>query len=77
MTLKYTNIFHFKALQNLPKLGFLVWKYTIWQPCCKALNFPKRPGLTLDVIAEKFRVIITLIDKTRFPGSRVQHLEYE
>jgi hypothetical protein len=22
-----------KAMQNLPKLGFLVWKQTIWQPC--------------------------------------------
>jgi hypothetical protein len=31
-TIKYTNIFHSKALQNLPKLGFLVRKYTIWQP---------------------------------------------
>jgi hypothetical protein len=32
MTIKYTSIFHSKALQNLPKLGFLVWKQTIWQP---------------------------------------------
>jgi hypothetical protein len=24
MTIKYTNIFHYKALQNLPKLGFWV-----------------------------------------------------
>jgi hypothetical protein len=24
MTIKYTSIFHSKALQNLPKLGFLV-----------------------------------------------------
>jgi hypothetical protein len=29
---KYNNIFHSKALQNLPKLGFLVRKQTIWQP---------------------------------------------
>jgi hypothetical protein len=28
---KYTDIFHCKSLQNLPKLGFLVWKYAIWQ----------------------------------------------
>jgi hypothetical protein len=26
-TVKYTNIFHSKALQNIPKLGFLVFKY--------------------------------------------------
>jgi hypothetical protein len=32
MALKYINIFQSKALQNLPKLGFLVWKETIWQP---------------------------------------------
>jgi hypothetical protein len=30
--IKYINIFRSKALQNLPKLGFLVWKQTIWQP---------------------------------------------
>jgi hypothetical protein len=33
MTIKYTNIFHSKALQNLV---FLVWKYTIWQPWVRA-----------------------------------------
>jgi hypothetical protein len=27
----YNNLFHSKALQNLPKLGFFVWKYTMWQ----------------------------------------------
>jgi hypothetical protein len=29
---EYTNIFHCKTLRNLPKLGFLDRKYTIWQP---------------------------------------------
>jgi hypothetical protein len=33
MAIKYINIFQSKALQNLPKLGFLVWKQTICQPC--------------------------------------------
>jgi hypothetical protein len=33
MEREYTNLFYSKALQNLPDLGFLVWKYTIWQPC--------------------------------------------
>jgi hypothetical protein len=33
MTVKYASIFYSKALQNLSKLGFLVWKQTIWQPC--------------------------------------------
>jgi hypothetical protein len=31
-TIKNGNIIQSKALQNLPKLGFLVWKQTIWQP---------------------------------------------
>jgi hypothetical protein len=33
MAIKYSNIFQSKAIQNLPKLGLLVWKQTIWQPC--------------------------------------------
>jgi hypothetical protein len=33
MAIKYINIFQSKALQNLPKLAFLIWKETIWQPC--------------------------------------------
>jgi hypothetical protein len=37
--IKYTHIFHSKALQNIPKLGFLYeFVYAIWQPCrdCRA-----------------------------------------
>jgi hypothetical protein len=33
--IKYTNIFDSKALRNIPKLRLLVWKQTIWQPCCR------------------------------------------
>jgi hypothetical protein len=32
MSIKYTNIFHCQALQNLPELGSLVRKNAIWQP---------------------------------------------
>jgi hypothetical protein len=32
MATKYTKIFHFNALQNVPKFGLLVSKFTIWQP---------------------------------------------
>jgi hypothetical protein len=32
MAITNTRIFHCKNLQNLLKLGFWVWKYTIWQP---------------------------------------------
>jgi hypothetical protein len=45
MVIKYTNIFLSKTLQNLPKLGVLVWKQTIWQPwpadVWHVLNLPK------------------------------------
>jgi hypothetical protein len=30
---KNTNIFSSKDFQNIPTLGFLVWKYTVRQPC--------------------------------------------
>jgi hypothetical protein len=33
MAIEYTNLFHSRGLRNLPKLEFLVGKYTIWQPC--------------------------------------------
>jgi hypothetical protein len=32
VSIKYTNFFHCKTIQNLPKFGFLVGKQTIWQP---------------------------------------------
>jgi hypothetical protein len=32
MAVKYTNVFNYKTLQNLPKTGFWVLKCTIWQP---------------------------------------------
>jgi hypothetical protein len=41
--IKYTNIFHCKTLQNLPKFGFSVWKYTICatlsRNCFRACQF--------------------------------------
>jgi hypothetical protein len=33
MTIQFTAIFQCKTIQNIPQLVFLVWKYTIWQPC--------------------------------------------
>jgi hypothetical protein len=38
-TYNISNLFHSKALHNYPKLGFLVWKYIIWQPWLQ--YFPK------------------------------------
>jgi hypothetical protein len=39
MVIKNTKIFHCQTLQNSPKLGFLVWKQTIWQPCRAAVKW--------------------------------------
>jgi hypothetical protein len=33
MAIKYTNIFHSRALQKIPKLGLLVWKYIFTNIC--------------------------------------------
>jgi hypothetical protein len=54
MTVKYIIIFHFKALQNLPKLEFLVfWQHWArrwvvlmrFNPCVCAFRFPLNPYL--------------------------------
>jgi hypothetical protein len=46
LSINYTNFFHCKTLQNLPKLGFLVWKYAIWQPWSASLPLsPSSPPL--------------------------------
>jgi hypothetical protein len=42
MVMKYTNIYHSKALQNVPKLGFLVRKQTIWQTWRQSLLLSRR-----------------------------------
>jgi hypothetical protein len=36
---KLANVFYCKAFQNLPKLGFWIWKCTIWQHCLPAQKF--------------------------------------
>jgi hypothetical protein len=38
MVIKCSNIFYSKALQILPKMGFLAWKQTIWQPWIRLHN---------------------------------------
>jgi hypothetical protein len=44
MAIEYTNFYHSKALENVPKFGFLVRKHTIWQPWPKYWpNLPTRP----------------------------------
>jgi hypothetical protein len=45
VSIKYTNIFHSKTLQNFPKFGFLVWKQTIWQPCWMLVSWDKQTAV--------------------------------
>jgi hypothetical protein len=52
MALKYTNIFHRKTVQNLPKLVFWVWKQTIWQPRCGAVLFSANIGVQRQKIVQ-------------------------
>jgi hypothetical protein len=44
---KYTNIYHCKYLQNLPKLEFGVWKYAIWQTWCKCVSSDRYVALII------------------------------
>jgi hypothetical protein len=57
MAIKYINIFQSEALQNLPKLGFLVWKKTIWQSSWKWV-------VRVSTVAWECRVPPRLIIKT-------------
>jgi hypothetical protein len=45
--LKNTNIFHFIALKNIPKLVFWVSKYTIWQPWLRLERFVRKNARVL------------------------------
>jgi hypothetical protein len=47
VSIQHTIIFHCKTLQNLPKLGFLVWNQTIWQPWISATNLTANDSLSL------------------------------
>jgi hypothetical protein len=43
MDIKYTNIFFPRPSKNLPKFGFFVFKYTIWQPWFQEFFVSVRP----------------------------------
>jgi hypothetical protein len=38
MAIKYINIYQSEALENYPKVGFLVCKRTIWQPWANVMH---------------------------------------
>jgi hypothetical protein len=50
MARKYTDSFHSKTLQNVPKFGFFVWKYAIWQPCFQCSRFEFSNEITTSMI---------------------------
>jgi hypothetical protein len=62
MDKKYADIFHSKALQNLPKVGFLVWKHAIWQPCVRLppKSCPSRVAALMDLFRPKIDVTISI-----------------
>jgi hypothetical protein len=78
MAKKYTNIFHSEAIQNLTKLGFLVWKYTIWQPCSSVLFIQKSVGADNEkfsfVLSAKPHIIYSTHMKL-YPGDNVTILK--
>jgi hypothetical protein len=49
MAIKYTNIFNSKTLPNLTKMGFLVLKYTIRQPCTSRLRIANAVRTVVDI----------------------------
>jgi hypothetical protein len=53
MSIKYTNIFHCRTLQKIPKFVLLVRKYTIWQPCSH-VNFWSNSKTKFVTTAEKW-----------------------
>jgi hypothetical protein len=55
--LKYTK---FKTVPNLPKFGFLVWKQTIWQPCCS----PQQPSVNMFPPLASYKTV-SIIDTQR------------
>jgi hypothetical protein len=62
MAIKYIHIFLYRALQDLPKLGFLVWKETIWQPC------PRHWSVALDQrrFVKAFYGLVIFLKKWQF-----------
>jgi hypothetical protein len=58
MAIKYTNNIHCNTLQNLPKLGFLVWKYSIWQSWRafdRLTDFSKQVSLRLNFLTQRIK----------------------
>jgi hypothetical protein len=62
MALKYISLFQSKVLQNLTKLGFLVRKEAIWQPC----STPGRhTHVRTDMCDQEIRILLESIQKLK------------
>jgi hypothetical protein len=59
MSIKYTKIFHSEAFQNIPQLGFLVRKYTIWQPCLHPNEHLQKHSPFLAIFATNRRLVFS------------------
>jgi hypothetical protein len=72
MAIEYSKIFHSNTLQNLPKLGFLVSKRTIWQPCLQQVSaFLQQPQNVLTNFYQTPRKLLQLLFRCFFnPCSR-------
>jgi hypothetical protein len=74
MAIKYINIFQRKALQNLLKMGFLVWKQTIWKPCYKASTPSSQlpaPSSQLPAPSSQFRHFFHCFDLDDYLGTQI------
>jgi hypothetical protein len=62
MSIKLTNNFHCKTLQNLPKL---VWKYNIWQPCSESIESILRSHESILLVMNRFYAVLVIRVWTR------------
>jgi hypothetical protein len=66
MAIKYNKKFHSNALQNIPKLVFLVWNYTIWQPWCEPQILSGKTWPTITYIYSAGKINVRRWTKKRF-----------
>jgi hypothetical protein len=72
VSIKYTNVFHCKTLQNLPKFGFLVRKQ-IWQPWSQTKNnISEKKIRWRKIFSDHLRLNVPII---RFEKIRFQDLK--
>jgi hypothetical protein len=69
LAIEYAKLYHSKALENLAKMVFLVWKYTIWQPWILS-GFLEKSGKFCQIFVKSWMIFPqTLIQNVRYPLS--------